>query len=205
MNMFRVGDNVWVESSGQLVFPQPVAITNFVEHDDGTRWAFVEGSSSAVSVDGLTPASRVGTNATSIELVVFSKTGGPLTKRITLTADGKIASDGSACTMARGRAKRIRIGGIGELAALIEGLTSKQAIALGALRDELPDEVRIVTKAALADGRRQRRRRPNRRQLRLPARPARAGAVRLRHQGHAAARWRSSSTPPAASGRRWCP
>ena len=97
MNMFRVGDNVWVELSGQLVFPQPVAITNLVEHDDGTRWAFVEGSSSAVSVDGLTPASRVGTNATSIELAVFSKTGGPLTKRITLTADGKIASDGSAC------------------------------------------------------------------------------------------------------------
>ena len=55
MNMFRVGDHVWVESSGQLVFPRPVAITNFVEHDDGTRWAFVEGSSSAVSVDALTP------------------------------------------------------------------------------------------------------------------------------------------------------
>ena len=44
-------------SSGQLVFPQPVAITDLVEHDDGTRWAFVEGSSSAVSVDELTPAS----------------------------------------------------------------------------------------------------------------------------------------------------
>ncbi len=57
MNMFRVGDNVWVESSGQLVFPQPVAITDLVEHDDGTRWAFVEGSSSAVSVGGLRPAS----------------------------------------------------------------------------------------------------------------------------------------------------
>ncbi len=67
MNMFRVGDNVWVELSGQLVFPQPVAITNLVEHDDGTRWAFVEGSSSAVSVDGLTPAGRVGTNATELK------------------------------------------------------------------------------------------------------------------------------------------
>ena len=38
-----------------------------------------------------------------IELAIFSKIGGPLTKRITLTADGKIASDGGACTMARGR------------------------------------------------------------------------------------------------------
>ena len=47
MNTFRVGDNVWVESSGQLVFPRPVAITNLVDHHDGTRWAFVEGSSSA--------------------------------------------------------------------------------------------------------------------------------------------------------------
>ena len=87
-----------------------------------------------------------------IELVVFSKKGGPLTKRITLTADGKIASDGSACTMARGRAKRERIGCVGELAALIEDLTSEQAIALGALRDDLPDEISIVTKAALASG-----------------------------------------------------
>ena len=112
-----------------------------------------------------------------IKLVVFNKTGGPLTKRITLTADGKITSDGSACTMSRGRAKRVRIGGLDELAALIEGLTSEQAIALGALRDELPDEVRIVTKAALAGVAAQRRRRPNRQQPRLPAGPARAGAV----------------------------
>ena len=89
--------------------------------------------------------------------------------------------------MARGRAKRVRIDGLDELAALIEGLTSQQAIALGALRDDLPDEVRIVTKAALADGvaandavaR-------TAKQLRLPAGTARAGAVRLRHQGHAA-------------------
>ena len=84
-----------------------------------------------------------------IEFTVFSKIGGPLTKRITLTTDGKITSDGSACTMARGRAKRLRIGGVDELATLIEGLNSNQAIALGALRDELPDEVNIVTKAAL--------------------------------------------------------
>ena len=205
MNMFRVGDNVWVESSGQLVFPQPVAITNLVEHDDGTRWAFVEGSSSAVSVDGLTPASRVGTNATSIELAVFSKTGGPLTKRITLTADGKIASDGSACTMARGRARRIRIDCVDELAALIEDLKSNQAIALGSLRDELPDEIGIVTKAALEERSHQRHCRPNRRQLRLPARPARAGAVRLRHQGHDGRGEAAARQPLAVSGLRWCP
>ena len=89
-----------------------------------------------------------------IELTVLTKSGGsgPLGKRIFLDVSGKIVSDGSACTMSRGRAKRVRIDDLGELAALIENLTSKQAIALGALRDELPDEVRIVTKAALAAG-----------------------------------------------------
>ena len=89
-----------------------------------------------------------------IELTVLTKSGGsgPLGKRIFLDVSGKIVSDGSACTMSRGRATRVRIDDLGELAALIEGLTSKQAIALGALRDELPDEVRIVTKAALAAG-----------------------------------------------------
>ena len=59
-----------------------------------------------------------------IELVVFSKKGGPLTKRITLTADGKIASDGSACTMARGRAERKRIGCVGELKEMARWTTS---------------------------------------------------------------------------------
>jgi hypothetical protein len=86
------------------------------------------------------------------ELTVFTKSGGPLTKRIALTTDGKIASDGSACTMARGRARRVWIGGVGELAGLIEGLASHQAIALGALRDGLPDDVGIVTKRALKAG-----------------------------------------------------
>ena len=119
-----------------------------------------------------------------IELAVFSKTGGPLTKRITLTADGKIASDGSACTMARGRAKRKRIGGVGELAALIEGLTSEQAIALGALRDELPDEIRIVTKAALEERSRQRRSSPE---------PATTSST-----GPAGPRWRCLITTPRA-------
>ena len=122
------------------------------------------------------------TPRSTIELTVFSKTGGPLTKRVTLTADGKIASDGIACYMARGRAKRVRIGGVGELAALIERSDLKQAIALGSLRDGLPDEVRIVTKAAIARAPRQRCRRPDRREPRLSARTVCAGAVRFRQQ-----------------------
>ena len=51
--------------------------------------------------------------------------------------------------MARGQAKRARITGVDDLAKLIESLESNQAIGLGALRPDLPDEVAIVTKAKL--------------------------------------------------------
>jgi hypothetical protein len=83
------------------------------------------------------------------EITFFTKAKGPLTKRITLAEDGGVVSDGSACTMARGRAQRCKLADIGQLAAVIEKLNSDQAIGLGALRDDLPDEVGIVTKAKL--------------------------------------------------------
>ncbi len=83
------------------------------------------------------------------ELTVFTKSKGPLTKSIRLDKDGKIVSDGSACTMAHGQARRMEIADIGELAKLIEGLRSNQALALGALRPDLPNEVGIVTKDEL--------------------------------------------------------
>ena len=84
-----------------------------------------------------------------LELVKFTKTGGPLTKRISLAPDGTLVSDGSACVMTRGTAERVKIADIDELATLIGSLHPSQAIALGALRDGLPDEVRIVTKKKL--------------------------------------------------------
>ena len=37
-----------------------------------------------------------------IEIIALAKEGGPLTKRISLTADGSLHSDGSGCVMARG-------------------------------------------------------------------------------------------------------
>ena len=83
------------------------------------------------------------------EIVVFTKTKGPLTKRISLNEDGTLNSDGSACTMARGTARRVKLAGVAELAALIGQLHSSQAIALGALRADLPDEVTIVAKDKL--------------------------------------------------------
>lgn len=83
------------------------------------------------------------------EIVCFTKTGGPLTKRISLNDDGSTKSDGSGCLMPRGIAERTPIAGIAELAALISGLRPDQAIALGALRSDLPDKVRVVTKREL--------------------------------------------------------
>ena len=129
-----------------------------------------------ISVDGLTVARP--NAATSVELTVFSKTGGLLSKRIELIAD-KVVSDGSACTMARGVAKRVTLGHVGELAALIEALNSSQAIALGSLRDDLPDEVEHPHQARARQGADQGHRRPHRLRTSLPARSGRAGAVRF--------------------------
>jgi hypothetical protein len=86
------------------------------------------------------------------EITVFIKFGGPLTKRISLTADGSIKSDGIACIRARGDARRVEIGSVDQLAGLIEQLPPNQAIALGALRTGLPDKVKVVTKAKLLNG-----------------------------------------------------
>jgi hypothetical protein len=73
-----------------------------------------------------------------VEITVFVKSGGPLTKRIRLAADGSLASDGSACVMSRGSARRVQIADVGELATLIDRLQSNEALALGALRSDLP-------------------------------------------------------------------
>ena len=131
------------------------------------------------------PASHSRGHNAAIELTVFTKIGGPLTKKIMLIAD-KVVSDGSACTMARGHAKRVTLGHIGELAELIEILTSSQAIALGSPRDDLPDEINILTKRKLAAAPIKDTVARTAENFRLPARSCRAGGVRLRHEGNAA-------------------
>src|SRR6516164_8770613 len=84
-----------------------------------------------------------------IELTGFTKANGPLTKRISLAPDGTPKSDGSACVMARGTARRLSIANMGQLATVIENIRHDQAIALGTLRIGLPDNVEIVTKQKL--------------------------------------------------------
>ena len=87
-----------------------------------------------------------------IELTKLTKDGGPLTKRISLSPDGTLVKDGSACVMWQGAAERIRLNGVDALAALIESLTPSQALALGALCPTLPDKVEITTKKKLLNG-----------------------------------------------------
>ena len=83
------------------------------------------------------------------ELTLFAKSGGPLTKRISLAADGSLVSDGSACLMTYGEARPVEVAGIGDLAALIERLLPNEAIALGTLRPGLQPPVTVVTKREL--------------------------------------------------------
>jgi len=79
------------------------------------------------------------------EIVGLTSASGVLTKRISLGDDGLLVSDGSACVMGQGAAKRVRLPGISAFADLIGGLKSSEAIALGSLRHDLPDEVRVTT------------------------------------------------------------
>ena len=103
------------------------------------------------------------------ELVKFTKTGGPLTKHISLAPDGTLVRDGSACVMTRGTAERVKIAGIDELAALIGSLHPSQAIALGALRDRPARQGRGRHQEELLNGvARPDTHRPHRRQHRLP-------------------------------------
>ena len=87
----------------------------------------------------------------SFEITALTSAAGVLTKRISLGDDGALISDGSACVMGSGAAKRVRLPGITAFADLIGGLTSSQAIALGSLRDDLPDEVEVTTAKKLTE------------------------------------------------------
>jgi hypothetical protein len=83
-----------------------------------------------------------------IEMTLFRSATGPLTKRISIE-DGKIRSDGSACRMAGGTARRVLLDGPASLAELLENMPSNQAIALGRLRQGLADTVTVVLKKDL--------------------------------------------------------
>ncbi len=91
----------------------------------------------------------VAPNAPPFEITGFAKADGPLTKRISLDASGKIVSDGSACVMNAGVACRVTLNGMADLASLIGRLESNHAIALGVLRFDVADRAQITTKNRL--------------------------------------------------------
>jgi len=53
--------------------------------------------------------SRATASPPEIVLTRLTKAGGPLTKQISLAADGTLIKDGSACVMTRGTAERVRV------------------------------------------------------------------------------------------------
>ncbi len=79
-------------------------------------------------------------------ITVFHKTGGPLTKRISLV-DGALRADGSACVMVEGEAEVFPAPSANALARVIGSLDSAQALAIGTLRDG--NAARVVTRRAL--------------------------------------------------------
>ena len=85
---------------------------------------------------------------TTFQLTIFAKSGGWLTKRISLEGSS-LKSDGSACVMSTGAARRFEFSDVQQLAARIEQLGSDEAIALGRLRPDLPDRVEVTTKRRL--------------------------------------------------------
>jgi hypothetical protein len=89
--------------------------------------------------------------AVMFELTGLGKSGGILSKRISLMPDGSVKADGSACKMARGGAIRLHFDTaiLQVFADTVANLESHEAIALGALRADLPDQVEIVTKRRL--------------------------------------------------------
>jgi hypothetical protein len=87
--------------------------------------------------------------STPFEITIFTKDNGPLTKRISLAPDGKIFSDGSACRMARGSARRFPFAALSQYSNMLVSLKFNEAIGGGALGPGLPDQVLVETKRKL--------------------------------------------------------
>jgi hypothetical protein len=79
------------------------------------------------------------------QITVLTKQGGIMSKHIRLAPGGSIDSDSSSCGMWAGTARRETVASAAALAELIGSLRSEQAIALGRLRDDIHDDVPLVT------------------------------------------------------------
>jgi hypothetical protein len=87
---------------------------------------------------------------TSIEITLFKKSEGVLSKTITAGADGAPVSDGSACRMSSGEAKRMPLpDGERSLADLINNMASNEALALGRLTPNIGEAAPVSTMRCL--------------------------------------------------------
>ena len=87
------------------------------------------------------------------EITLIKKSGPDpvMSKRIFLDEQGKLCGDGSQCLMAQGTATRATAETAAELAQHIMACGTDQAIALGALRADLPNSAQITTSPKLRD------------------------------------------------------
>ena len=84
-----------------------------------------------------------------ISVTIFEKSSGSLSKHVAIGPDGRLTSDASQCRMWEGTAKRASANTAREFAEIVGTCTSRQALALGYLREDIPDNVPLVTKAEL--------------------------------------------------------
>jgi RecA-family ATPase len=90
---------------------------------------------------------------TSALLTIVSKAGGSLSKRLYLDASGKLVKDASPCGMSHGEAVMMAAGDAVALGRLIDGLSSHQAVTLGAIKNTREGEIRsIAAKRARPNG-----------------------------------------------------
>jgi hypothetical protein len=73
-----------------------------------------------------------------VQITVFKKDGGNLSKHLSLDADGRLVKDGSPCAMSEGKAQVQQLSTetlFADLAEKIDTMTSNEALALGSIRD----------------------------------------------------------------------
>jgi hypothetical protein len=90
------------------------------------------------------------------ELTIFENSRGPLVKSFSLDADGNLVKTPGG-QMGSGRGARVTVPDARALASLINAMTPRRALAMGALRSDLPPivrvaPVRVVKKRALNGG-----------------------------------------------------
>ena len=85
-----------------------------------------------------------------LEITVFKKCSGILSKTIAAAVDGSPVSDGSACRMSSGEAKRVPLpGGAQALANLIDNMAPNEALSLGRLVSGVGESAPVKTVSRL--------------------------------------------------------